>query len=122
MSKILTVVQAYDGSTIEEIPMLDANDVEVLLAQAFALYRDHDAWLPAHQRIDVLRKLIPLMQLQKEALALLIAREGGKPLVDAQVEVSRAILGVAIAIKEIGELEDEDIPMDLSAAGAGLHD
>ena len=119
MSKMLTVLQAYDGAVIEEIPMSGEADVEALLAQAFALYQNQDSWLSAHKRIEVLRKLIPLMRAQKESLALLIAREGGKPLADAQVEVSRAILGVAIAIKEIGELEGEDIPMDLSAAGAG---
>ncbi len=119
MSKTLTVVQAYDGAVIEEISMLDENDVEVLLAQASALYHDHDCWLPAHQRIDVLRNLIVLMQAQTDELALLIAREGGKPLVDAQVEVTRAINGVELAIEEIGQLKGEDIPMDLSAAGAG---
>ncbi len=119
MSNTLTVVQAYDGAVIEEIPMLGENDVEALLAQASALYRDHDCWLPAHQRIEVLRNLIALMQAQTDALALLIAREGGKPLADAQIEVTRAINGVELAIEEIGQLKGEDIPMDLSAAGVG---
>ena len=118
-AKTLTVVQAYDGAVIEEIPMVDETEVEALLTQASALYRNYDSWLPAHQRIEVLRKLITLMQAQTEELALLIAREGGKPLAYAQVEVSRAIIGVELAIDEIDKLKGEDIPMDLSPAGAG---
>ena len=118
-TKKLTVIQAYDGAVIEEIPMQDEADVEALLAQAHALYRDYDQWLPAHQRIEVLQKLIALMQPQSEGLAILIAREGGKPLAAAQVEVARAIVGVEIAIKEIDQLKGENIPMDLTAAGAG---
>ena len=118
MSKTLTVVQAYDGAVIEEVPMVGEAQVEALLAQAYALYRDYDCWLPADTRIEVLQKLIPLMQSQEEELALLIAREGGKPLAYAQVEVARAIHGVKLAIDEIGQLKGENIPMDLSAAGA----
>jgi len=117
--KTLTVIQAYDGAVIDEIHMQDEADVEALLAQAHALYRDFDQWLSAHQRIEVLQKLIGLMQPRSEELALLIAREGGKPLAAAQVEVARAIVGVEIAIKEIDQLKGENIPMDLTAAGAG---
>ena len=116
---MLTVVQAYDGVVIEKVPMLGETDVETLLAQAWALHRDHKLWLSEDRRIEVLQRLIALMQAQDEQLALLIAREGGKPLTAAKVEVARAIHGVELAIKEIGQLKGENIPMDLSAAGAG---
>jgi len=115
----LTVVQAHDGATIDAIPLLDQVAAEEMLVRASVLFRDRKQWLPAHQRIDILRRLIVLMQLQVEDLALLIAREGGKPLSDARVEVARAINGVELAIEEIGQLKGEQIPMDLSSAGAG---
>lgn len=118
-TKMLTVVQAYDGAVIEDVPMQTEAEMEAQLVQAAALYRDRDLWLPAHQRIEILRRLIDLMQAQAEALALLIAREGGKPLADARVEVARAINGVGLAIEAIGQLKGEQIPMDLSAAGSG---
>lgn len=115
----LTVVQAYDGTTIEEIPLQDQATAETMLAKASSLFQDRNQWLPAHQRIEILRRLIDLMQSRANELARLIACEGGKPLSDARVEVDRAINGVQLAIAEIGQLKGEQIPMDLSAAGAG---
>lgn len=118
-AKTLTVVQAYDGATIEEIPLQDQATVEAMLARASAVHCDNKQGLPAYQRIEILRGLIGLMQSHTDELALLIAREGGKPLTDAQIEVTRAINGVELAIEEIGQLKGTQIPMDLSAAGAG---
>lgn len=118
-TKKLTVVQAYDGATIDEIPLQDQATVESMLARATDVHRDNKQGLPAYQRIDILRRLIGLMQSHTDELALLIAREGGKPLIDAQIEVARAINGVELTIEEIGQLRGEQIPMDLSAAGAG---
>lgn len=116
---MLPVVQAYDGAVIEEIPLQDQAAVETMLTTASALYRDRKQWLPAYRRIEILRRLIALMQLEAENFALLIAREGGKPLTDARVEVARAMYGVELAIEGIGQLKGEQIPMDLTAAGAG---
>ncbi len=115
----LAVVQAYDGAIIEEVTLQDQADIEVMLATASTLYQDRKQWIPAYQRIEILRRLISLMQPETENFALLIAREGGKPLTDARIEVARAINGIELAIEEIGQLKGEQIPMDLSAAGAG---
>jgi len=117
--KTLKVFQAYDAALIEEVPMSDWQATDAMLDKAQALYRDRDNWLPAHQRMQVLRKLAQLMSAKADDLALLIAREGGKPLVDAKIEVARAINGVELAREEIARLKGEQIPMDLSAAGAG---
>ena len=54
-----------------------------------------------------------------DELAHQIADEGGKPLVDARVEVARAIDGVGLCIKELLHPASGDVPMDLTAAGAG---
>ena len=59
------------------------------------------------------------MQAEADNLALLIAYEGGKPLSDARVEVARAINGVDLAIAELGTHAGNEIPMDLTRAGAG---
>lgn len=118
-TKTLTVVQAYDGATIEKIPLQDQTAVESMLVRATNVHRDNKQGLPAYQRIEILRRLIGLMQSQTDELALMIAREGGKPLADARIEVTRAINGVELAIEEICQLKGEQIPMDLSAAGAG---
>ncbi len=117
--KTLTVVQAYDGATIEGVPLNDQAAVEAMLTRASDIHRNNKQGLPAYQRIEILRRLIVLMQSHADELAILIAREGGKPLTDAQIEVTRAINGVELAIEEIGQLKGKQIPMELSAAGAG---
>ncbi len=117
--KMLTVVQANDGNIIDEIPLQNHRDINNMLAAAAALFQDRQQWLPTYQRIEILKRLIILMQTEADDFALLIAREGGKPLTDARIEVSRAINGVELAIEAIAQLRGEQIPMDLSAAGAG---
>ncbi|GAM59736.1 non-phosphorylating glyceraldehyde-3-phosphate dehydrogenase [Vibrio ishigakensis] len=59
------------------------------------------------------------MQEEFEQLAMLIASEGGKPLIDARIEVDRAIAGVQLCISELQSERGVEIPMDLTAAGAG---
>jgi len=115
----LIVVQAFDGAVIDEIPLQDSATVESMLSQAVSVHRDNKQGLPAYQRIEILRRLIILMQTHTDELAMLIAREGGKPLTDALIEVARAINGVELTIEEIGQLKGKQIPMDLSAAGSG---
>ena len=61
------------------------------LANAHALFRDRDRWLPSDERIAILDRTGELMAGLEEELALEAAREGGKPLTDSKVEVKRAI-------------------------------
>ncbi|MCB1380728.1 MAG: aldehyde dehydrogenase family protein, partial [Alphaproteobacteria bacterium] len=67
----------------------------------------------------ILLRLAALMRAERGDLAMTIALEGGKPLVDARVEADRAILGVELAASEIERLSGTQIPMDLSPSGAG---
>ena len=59
------------------------------------------------------------MKGRAEELALLIASEGGKPLIDAKVEAERAIDGVETCAAEIANNAGMEIPMDLTSAGEG---
>ncbi len=118
-TKTLAVAQAYDGAFIAEVELQDWETVDALLGTAERLHKDQANWLPPYKRREILQKLIELMKAEVEEFAVLIAREGGKPLADARVEVMRAINGVELAIEELGHLDGQRIPMDLTAAGAG---
>jgi len=118
-TKTVNVIQAFDGELIEELPLHSRDDVERMLFTASNTFLNRETWKPAYQRITILEKLIVLMLAEADDLAMTIAREGGKPLADAVVEVDRAINGVKLAIEEIGQLKGEQIPMDLTAGGAG---
>lgn len=116
---MLEVVNPFDLKPIGAVKLAQWEDIDGYLQTAQQLHKDRDSWMPAHQRADILQKTAVLMQVRFEELAYLIANEGGKPLVDARIEVTRAIDGVKLCIKEIPNLAGKQIPMDLTAAGAG---
>ncbi len=115
----LEVVNPYDQEVIGSVPITDWGMIDKYLEIAHDLFRNRGNWLPAHRRIDVLKKTAKIMEERSEELAFQIANEGGKPLVDAQVEVARAIDGVGLCVKELPHMAGKEIPMDLSEAGAG---
>ncbi|MBE1273947.1 aldehyde dehydrogenase family protein [Enterovibrio baiacu] len=112
----LSVYRPFDNGLIKTIPMQSASDVDAAIASAHALFLDRQAWLPAHQRIEILEKTISIMSDQVEALTLMAAEEGGKPYIDSKVEVLRAINGVKLAIEHIAQIKGEQIPMGQTAA------
>ncbi len=118
-AKILEVVNPFDREQIGEVPLVSWDSIDAFLTQASRLHANRKNWLPTHQRAAILRKAGQLMQDRFEDLAFQIANEGGKPIVDARVEVTRAIDGVGLCISEMGALAGKQIPMDLTEAGAG---
>lgn len=96
-----------------------AEVVEKALSTAYALFRDRDKWIPVPKRIEVLHKAAEIMQGRFEELALLIAAEGGKPLIDARVEVARAIDGVKNCADLPRSHPGHVIPMNVNPASAG---
>ena len=114
------VVQApYDRSVLAHLEWTTPAEVERRLASAYATYRDRSQWLTPDKRIDILRRLAGWLVAHAEELALGIAREGGKPLADAKVEVARAVSGVEKATAFISQLTGREIPMNENAASAG---
>ena len=116
---MLDVVNPYDQKIIGSVSLVKWDTIDEYLETAHKLSRDRKALLPAYQRIEILKKTANIMQQRFEALAFQIANEGGKPLMDARVEVTRAIDGIELCIKELAHLTGKEIPMDLTAAGAG---
>jgi acyl-CoA reductase-like NAD-dependent aldehyde dehydrogenase len=113
----LTVCQPYDGAEIETLAYAPWPEVDAMLDRAVSAFTDRALRLPAYRRVEILRRLADLLRAQREAFALLIAREGGKPLADARIEADRAVNGVELAAEQIGHLHGREIPMDLSEAG-----
>ena len=83
------------------------------------MFRDRGGWLKPHERIAILRRLAALVEGRRDHLALQIAREGGKPLRDAVVEVNRAVDGIMNAADELRNFAGREIPMGLTAASNG---
>ena len=113
----LNVTNPFDGSSVGEIMFSSERDIETALATAAKIHETNRKGLPKHERITILKKAAEIMIGRSDELAMLIASEGGKPLIDARVEVTRAIDGVETCASEIAHNAGVEIPMDLTPAG-----
>jgi len=115
----LLVVNPFDLSPIGSVSITNWETVDKYLEVAHGLFRNRKNWLPKTVRIEILKKTAFIMEERREQLAFLIANEGGKPLVDARVEVTRAIDSLSLCLKELSHMSGKQIPMDMTNAGAG---
>ena len=115
-------ITVTNPSTGREITTLEA-DTDVGAARkldmAWRRFKDKNQHLPLHERIEILERLVTLMERDADAFAATIAQDGGKPLSDAQVETSRAIAGVRMAIQAAGEHRGRVIPLGHQASSSG---
>ena len=114
----MRVTQPYDGELIAELPVDTAGDIEAKLDCAAATFSKRANWIPAWQRIEILRRLARLVHEERDSFSMSIAREGGKPLADGKVEVTRAINGIESAASYIEHIAGNEIPMGLTPASA----
>ena len=66
------VRQAFDGATIAEVAVDDAESLAQKLERAIRCFADRPGWLPAHKRIEILRRLARLMEREFDTLAMLV--------------------------------------------------
>lgn len=116
MTLAMKVYQAFDRAVIQEIAADDEKTLERKLQLAAQAFADKSGWLPTHERMAILRKVSALLEANRDRFAVMIAREGGKPLPDAIIEVTRAIDGLLNAADELRNFGGKEIPMGLTAA------
>lgn len=115
MSK-LKIHSPFDLTLISEIASDDEGSLEKKLALAHETFHERKNWLQTYDRIAILKKTAELLTDQQNDFAMLIAREGGKPLKDAKVEVTRAIDGLLNAAEVLRNFSGNEIPMGLTKA------
>jgi acyl-CoA reductase-like NAD-dependent aldehyde dehydrogenase len=116
---VIEVVNPFDLKAIGSVQLTSWDTIDKHLDMAYQLFRNRSNWLPAYKRIEILKKAAAIMETKFNELAFQIANEGGKPLMDAEVEVTRAIDGIGLCIKELAHLVGTEVPMDLTKAGSG---
>jgi len=115
----IQVTSPYDNREVGTVDAAGADSIETALSQASEIYKNPKMWLPKQERIQILKKAISIMASQKDELTHLAASEGGKPWVDSQVEVQRAMEGLECCIETIKSLGGSEIPMGLNPASSG---
>jgi acyl-CoA reductase-like NAD-dependent aldehyde dehydrogenase len=116
---VLEVQAPYDRRVIGSVDIANGDTVERALDNAFRRFRKRDQWLSPARRIEILHRAASLLEGRGEAFAIGIAQEGGKPLVDARVEVARAVDGLRNAAELVRGEAGAVIPMNINGASAG---
>ena len=115
----LDVNSPFDGSLLATVDTSGAQHVEVALDTAYRLFRERGGWLSIPDRVAILERTAASMTSQKSELAMLAAGEGGKPLQDSMVEVTRAIDGIHLCIETLRGRPGEVIPVATTPATMG---
>ena len=115
----IEVTSPYDNGLLATVSTGGAEHAEAALTTAYALFRDRNNWLPIPERLAILERTVSLMESQQSELAILAASEGGKPLADSIVEVTRAIDGVGLSIESLRAHAGEVIPVGTTQATTG---
>ena len=116
--KTIEVTSPFDGKVVGTVPFSSYEEVEDALSLAQRTFEDHENHMPKYRRVEILEKTMEIMSSQIEELTILCASEGGKPYVDAKVEIQRAINGIKIAIEEMGKYEGKEIAMGHTLSSA----
>ena len=112
MAEKLKVRSPYDGHLIKEVDLDDETRIEQALTTAEELEQKKP--LPIPERIYILNKTADLVEAKAEEFARQSAEEGGKPLIDSRIELTRAVQGIREAANSIGQLTGQEIPMNLT--------
>ena len=115
---LLRVTAPFDQQLIGEVETCDSSHIDDALRTAHALFRNRDAWLALDERIGILERAAVQMAEDHEKLTLLATREGGKPLSDSRIEVTRAIDGIRLCIDTLRAEAGHVVPMGTTAASA----
>ena len=115
---VLTVTAPYDGELLAKVETAGVQQVQQVLETAYGLFRNRDAWLSIAERVGVLERTARIMLREKDSLAMTAAREGGKPLMDSQIEVQRAMDGVKLCVEHLRANAGTVIPMGGTAASS----
>src|SRR6185295_14894010 len=118
MADILKITNPFDFSEISEVnhnTELEADEALNSAVQCFHNIKYH-LFLPKFKRIEILEKIIKKIEIGFDELAILASKEGGKPITDSKVEISRAINGVKLAIACLLNENAGNVPMELNPA------
>jgi len=112
----LEVRSPYDDQLLATVATADSAVVEKALGNAHRLFADRDRWIAMDERIAILERAIGLMGEQAEELASGASAEGGKPLIDSQIEMVRCMDSIRICIDTLRNNSSPAPVMGVNAA------
>jgi len=106
----------FDGTVVSSAPLCDADDTVKSLKIAKAASKAA-ARSPLSQRILWLEDVAQRLTEEKEAFALMLAKEVAKPIAFSRIEVERCVETIKITVMELANLSGETLPTDIMPSG-----
>jgi acyl-CoA reductase-like NAD-dependent aldehyde dehydrogenase len=113
-----TIHSPYDGAEIGTHPLATPADMDSAVAANVGA-ADECRHVPAYERAACLRRVADGLEAQRAAFATLVAREAGKPIAQARLEVDRAIFVFRDGAEEATRIGGDVMPLDVLPAGRG---
>lgn len=113
-----TIHAPFDGAVVGTHPLGSAADMDAAVA-ANVEAADACRRMPAFERAACLRRVAEGLTAQREEFAATLAREAGKPITQARLEIDRAIFVFTDGAEEATRIGGEVLPLDVVPAGAG---
>lgn len=110
MNRNIPVFAPYDLELISEVTLNTDFEVEGALNKGYALAQRLNHF-PKHRRVEFLERLLHSLKEKSSVFVEMIAREGGKPVKDGQVEVQRSIEAIRTAIGALFQWHGHEVPM-----------
>ncbi|MFP5385936.1 MAG: aldehyde dehydrogenase family protein [Bacteriovoracia bacterium] len=114
--KFVDLLSPNDGKLLCKVQETTQEDIDFLLQETPKIQQDIKKMYP-YERAAILKKAASNISENSDFHAWLIASEGGKPLKDAIIEVSRAVSTLELCAEETLRLEGEVVPMERTPAG-----
>ena len=112
----IEVKAPFDGKLLATVETADADDVNLALQTASALFADRNNWLSIPERLGILERAITLMEAQADELATGSAHEGGKPLIDSHIEMVRCIDSIRLCADALRNDSCKPVAMGVNPA------
>ena len=106
----------FDGRVVSTAPVCDADDTLKALRIAKAASKAV-AGSPLSQRVLWLEDVANKLTEEKEAFALMLAKEVAKPIAFSRIEVERCVETIRITVMELASLGGETLPTDIMPSG-----
>ncbi len=106
----------FDGSVVSSAPMCDADDTNRALSIAKAAAAQAGK-VPLSQRILWLEDVAKRLTQEREAFAMILAKEVAKPIAFSRIEVDRCVETIKLTVLELANLSGETIPTDIMPSG-----
>ncbi|HEY7530924.1 MAG TPA: aldehyde dehydrogenase family protein [Gemmatimonadota bacterium] len=108
----------WSGEVVGRAAAGSSADVRRAIAAAAEAAREARA-MPSHARATVLDRIHAGLLERRDEVAALLAREAGKPVTSARLEIDRALFVFETAGEEAKRIGGEVLPLDLVPAGEG---